>query len=627
MLSMRFLQNKKTYLSYNNFRKKIFSQLAPKESESILYLLPWLMSVNHPSVPGYVKDIDKPFMVYGIDKEKDVFKRETVFKNMFRVKKEGTLLRYSADMNLIHGIYTIGSVGTISQTSRSDCDIWICIDRKTLDEKTVSQFNQKVNLIKDWFDANLKMPVFFFVSDLDDIRNCNYGNVGAESSGSTQKNILKEEFYRTSILICGKIPLWWICYDEGKAVSYSQLLDEYNRDVFGDYDCIDLGNIETIAPGEYLGAALWQFNKSLTHPLKSIIKMLLLEMLLASSREEMLCHQFRDSILSQTEKSGFTDPSMFTMEAVLNHNQDTDAQTFEFIKKCFYLRYEIRFHSKNITMKETLTKELFKKYSISREDIGRLNDFSMWPLHEQTEFGDRVLSILLNIYKRIGTLQHGTAQGIDPQDLTIIGRKLSSCLEKKPNKINIMQKPIENSTFPVLTFRYEGKRWQVHPYKDPSKSIVESPDIVYCIAYLVWNDIYLPENIRMTPNPTAVNIQEIMNLAKRIRDLFGIYNITTIDFENFLKPEKTTRMLVVVSFEHDGNENGLNDFCILYQNNWGELFEEKIDSKSHLRNFFDTHREKFTNVDVNYYIQRNSRYYEKTIERTKRSISQIIPDH
>jgi len=627
MLPSRFLQNKQIYISYNNFRKKTFSQLAPKDSEAILYLLPWLLSVNHPAVPGYVKDTEKPFKVYGVDTNKEILKRETVFKTMFGIKKEGTHLRYSTKVNIIHGIYTIGSVGTISQTSRSDCDIWICIDRQALDEKATGEFNKKVNLIKDWFDAHLKMPVYFFVSDLDDIRSCNFGSVSDESCGSTQRNILKEEFYRTSIMICGKIPLWWVCHDDDRPVDYHQLLDEYDRDVYGDNDFIDLGNMESVERGEYVGAALWQFNKSLTHPLKSIIKMLLLEMLIVSPRKELLCHQFRHSILSQGVSPVYADPSMFTMEAILAHNEGINAASFEFIKKCFYLRYEIKLSSNNVTLKEILTKELYQKHPIAKEEILRLNRFSGWPLHEQTEFGGRVLSLLLNIYKRIQTLQDGATQGIDGRDLTIIGRKLSSCLEKKANKIPIMHKPIENPDLPVLIFHNDEKKWHVHPHKEPSRFIVASPDIVYCLAYLVWNDIYFSGNVRMNPNPTPVTLQEIMSLAKKMREIFGVYDITTVDFGNFLQHEKTTKILVVVSFEGASNKNDAAEFCVLYQNNWGELFEKRIGSPDHLKDFFDVHRAAFSHAEVNYYIQRSSQYYEKTIERTKRTISHIISNN
>ena len=118
---------------------------------------------------------------------------------------------------LIEGLYTIGSVGTVSQTPGSDCDIWVCIDKKGFTQKAWQQINQKLNLIKDWMDAHLVAPVYFFISDVHEIRMNRFGRVDAESSGSAQQNTLKEEFYRTCISICGKIPLWWLCFDREAA--------------------------------------------------------------------------------------------------------------------------------------------------------------------------------------------------------------------------------------------------------------------------------------------------------------------------------------------------------------------------------------------------------------------------
>ncbi len=627
MLSKTFLQNKKRYIAYNTFRKDIFTQLAPRDAEAILYLLPWMLSVNHPSVPGYVKEIKKPFQVFSIEKNRDITKRERNFKNSFNIKKEDSLLRFPADVNLIQGVYTIGSVGTVSQTSRSDCDIWICINKDSFDDKTFLQFTQKVNLIKDWFDANLKMPVFFFISDVEDVKSCNYGSIGHESSGSTQRNILKEEFYRTTVLICGRIPLWWVCNDDEGVTDYNQLVDDYKNERFGDYDFIDLGNLESVDRAEYFGAALWQFNKSLTHPLKSIIKMLLLEMLLVSPREELLCHQFRRFILSRKDNAGFLDPSMFTMEAVLKYNETIDPETFAFIKKCFYLRFDVKLLSNKLTLKENLCKEIFQTYSFKREDIYHLNEFSSWTFHEQTKFGDKVLALLLHIYKGITTLQRGITSGINPKDLAIIGRKLSSCLEKKQFKVPIINKPMENMNLPTLTFRYEGRRWQVNPASDSSLIIVDNPDLVSCVAYLVWNDVLLSSQVRMTPNPTPVTLQEIMSLSRRIKDIFSIYDMTAIDFDNFLMPEQIKKILLVVSFEGAQHNKDVNDFSLIYKNDWGELFVRRFRSPEKLKEFIDENSEKFKHVEINYYIQRSSQYYEKIIERTKRIVSQTILGH
>ncbi|MBW1758982.1 MAG: hypothetical protein JRI88_01430 [Deltaproteobacteria bacterium] len=130
MIQRILARNKKIYIKYNRFRKQVFSELAPKESETILYLLPWLLSINHPACPGYIADLERPFRVFNIDNENVIRKREPVFKQIFGIKRKKSFLTPSSKYYLIQGLYTIGSIGTVSQTSHSDCDIWVCFDKK-----------------------------------------------------------------------------------------------------------------------------------------------------------------------------------------------------------------------------------------------------------------------------------------------------------------------------------------------------------------------------------------------------------------------------------------------------------------------------------------------------------------
>ena len=231
MLPNTFAHNKKVYLAYNEFRKNIFSELAHRDSEAILHLLPWMLSVNDPAVPGYVPDLKKPIAVFGAATDRTLIARESTFKKRFDIKKSGAILKPVARASLIQGIYTIGSVGTISQTSSSDCDIWICIDDDQFDDKAREHLSQKVNLIKDWMDAHLKIPVYFFICDIDDIRRGHFGSLDDESSGSAQRNVLKEEFYRTSIRIAGKILLWWVCFDPDDDIDYETFAAQYEKDL------------------------------------------------------------------------------------------------------------------------------------------------------------------------------------------------------------------------------------------------------------------------------------------------------------------------------------------------------------------------------------------------------------
>lgn len=628
MLSSTLQNNKKRYLAYNNFRRKIFLTNSPKDGPVILYMLPWLLSVNQPSIPGYVEELKEPFHVFNIEGNKEISRHEASFKKTFGIKEEKSLINYTLRSLKIQGIYTIGSAGTVSQTSHSDCDIWICIDKSDFPVKALQQLNKKINLIKDWLDTRLKLPVYFFLSDVDDIRQCNFGNLDFESSGSAQKNVLKEEFYRTTILIEGKIPFWWVCFETDEIIDYDHAFAQNAGSDFGERDFIDMGNLTGVKLNEYFGASLWQFNKSLTHPLKSIIKMLQLKMFLEAPEEDLLCHKLRQVVLKGNDKAVFPDPSIFAMNAVLEYySQSAKEEYIEFIKKCFYLRFDIKLLSRTQSLKEEMAGEIFKKYKIERKDIYRLNEFESWQLQEKIAFGELMFQFLIEVYKDIVRIQKVKSGEIAPQDLTIIGRKLSSSLAVKEYKVPLLHTPTENIKLPVLTFFPSGRVWRVNSSDAQSLPVITNENIVFCIAYIVWNGIYDPAQTRMLPNQTAVTMQEIINLGRKIKDFFGSFDISGVHFANFLQKETVTKMLLIFSFENQKMNTNIQDFSIVYKNNWEELFVRKFTSMEKMKSFLENVGKTSRNVETHYYIQRNNVYYEKIIERTKNMVTQMLSNN
>lgn len=624
MLRSRFVQNKKAYLSYNRFRKKIFTELAQKDGETILYLLPWILSVNDPAVPGYVPELKRPIAVFGAAADHMLINREASFMKRFNMRERSPLRGASLPPSLIQGLYTIGSAGTISQTSASDCDVWVCIEKEDFDEEAKGHLLQKLSLIKDWMDSNLRMPVYFFLCDAEDIRHSVFGVVGGESSGSAQHNVLKEEFYRTSILISGKIPLWWVCFDPDERIDYRSFSSQYARGLFDEYDLIDLGPLDSVGQDEYFGAALWQLNKALTHPLKSVIKMLLLEMLLISQGEELLCNRFRDATLDRQAPLVFQDPSIFTLKAILQYNQGAHPGSLDFIKQCGYLRCDVKLYAKRQTLREELAKEIFDAYPLTREQVERLNVFAEWPLLEQLDYGGKIFHLLLNIYNRVMASQKEVVNRISHDDMTIIGRKLAACLEKKRSKVPLVHKPVPNLNLPALTFQSVEGGWRVGASGEAARPVVAGADIVCCIGYLVWNDLYETSGVRMTPNPTPVSIQEINNLARRIREIFGTFDITEVDFDHFLEEERVTKMLIIVNFEDPGRAHQMSDFSILFANHWGELFHQRFSSLYNFKKFIDRGGPIFARMEMHYYVKRSSLHYEKIIERSKKLVQQIL---
>jgi len=619
--------NKNIFLEYNRFRKKTFSQLAPKDSESILYLLPWMISVNHESVPGYMDSIKHNFRVFNIETDHEIRKKEPIFKKYFNIQSTAPILTMTSNDLLIEGIYTIGSAGTISQTPSSDCDIWICINKADYDSASYAQFLKKVLRIQNWMDDNLKMPVHFFVSDIEDIRRCNFGDVDCESCGSTQKKVLKEEFYRTTILIAGKVPLWWTSYDTQSPLTYGDVVQEFQSSPSVYYDLIDMGDLDFIDKEESFGAALWQLNKSLTHPLKSIIKMLLLKMFLESPDGDLLCHRFRSRILSQDRKPyDFVDPSIFTLIAVLDHTRNLDRDTYNLIMQCFYLRYEVKLYSRRITLREEKTLPLFKTYDLDRKTIYDLNRFNDWSYSAQVQFGKTIFMLLVQIYKDISDLARNVAGDVAPQDLTILGRKLSSSLKKKPNKVPILPRPLDTHNLPSLTVRFCEGIWQIFPGNESSTIICEKSDLVYCLAYLVWNGLYFPELLRMIPNRTFTTMPEMITLSKKIKKAFGTYDVSSIDFQNFLQPERTEKMLLVSNFAEDPDTPSLVSLRILTLNNWGELYIHSFPRPGRVISFLENLSNKPYDIEKFYYSPRNSRHGDKILEETKRLVASYLKD-
>ncbi|NNF99063.1 MAG: hypothetical protein HKM93_06770 [Desulfobacteraceae bacterium] len=613
-------RNQKIYTAYNTFRKKMFEELAAKDSDIILYLLPWLLSINEQALPGYIKDLERPFRIYGIDYAKDIRSREPAYKKRFGVRRAGTLLKPESEYHLIQGLYTIGSVGSVAQTTTSDCDIWICIEKDSFDRTAWLQLNRKVNLIKDWIDVNVRMPVYFFICDVEAIRECRFGNVDLESSGSTQQNVLKEEFYRTGLVICGKTPLWWVCRNPAAPIEYETLLKQIQGDGCWEYDLIDFGNIENIEKDEYFGAALWQLHKSLSRPLKSMMKIFLLKSLLDESGEQLLCNRFRDRIYNSQNLDSYPDFSLFTMESIVGHFQETDPDTADFLLQCYYMQCEINPYNTTQKTKNRLVKDFLKRFPLDRGKQLHLRKSTQWDFKTQVEFGNRIFKRLLSVFSGITSMVEGVVSDSDRKDLTILGRRISSYYSKKAKKVHLLQSPKGEINVSNITFNLNGDVWQLFA-DDINTPIIWSKNIVFLIAYIVWNGLFIPNGVHMRPNPSNVTLNEVLNLCDRIKSFFGGCSVWEVPFSNYLKKEAVNRMLVVLGHENSPWYAEKVEICPIYTNGYGEMYVDRLDSLKVLEQLLKSVTKQSTNIDISFYVQRNSTVFEKLIEKTRKRIA------
>lgn len=309
------------------------------------------------------------------------------------------------------------------------------------------------------------------------------------------------------------------------------------------------------------------------------------------------------------------------MNAILDYYGEIgNLGTQKLLKECFFLRCDIKPLSNRTPLKNQLAKELFRHHKIDIRRRIRLSHFKRWDFNAQINFGNRLFRLLLKSYRDISSSYSSIASGINKSDFTIIGRKILTGYQTKENKVRVIRKPIGNLNLPFLTLQLKESQWQLFSGNNKNVPLNVNTDILRIVAFIVWNGLFDPNKIRMEPNPASVTIQEVLNLGRKINDFLGAYDRLEVEFSKYLERERTSKILVVVSFERAYDEKDINDFCVIHINNWGEMFVERMNSPRKLESFFQKVCTGRWLPEINYYVQRNSTYYEKIINRTKRLI-------
>ncbi len=271
--------------------RRIAGELRPNQ-RGVIDLLPLMFHINHPTLPGFVNS-KTPAGIADYSPGQGALNAAGKISRSFSYKKRARR-RYQ-----IHGIYLMGSIGSIAHASGSDLDIWVCHD-SALKSEELEQLREKASRIEQWAEE-ISLEVHFFIMDVDAFRKGRLDSLSHESSGTAQPHLLLEEFYRTGVLAAGRYPAWWLVPPEEEA-NYSSYIEMLFHKRFVDpIDCIDFGGLSSLPTGEFLGAAHWQLYKGIDSPYKSILKLLLTESYAQSYPDiNWLCQGAKTSIYAAT---------------------------------------------------------------------------------------------------------------------------------------------------------------------------------------------------------------------------------------------------------------------------------------------------------------------------------------
>lgn len=514
-------------------------------------------------------------------------------KNYLRVDK---LLLLPGKECHIEALFTIGSIGTIAQSSDSDLDYWVCVDRSRMGEDAVELLKLKLESIERWARLRFGTELHFFVVDPESVREGRFGGSDFESSGSAQGMILKEEFYRTMILVAGKIPFWCVLptWTDNR---YYQLLYSIATRFYEDY--LDLGNVSSIPVGEYFGASMWQLFKSLTSPYKSVMKMALLEKYIHEGKKGLLlCNRLKGRWVSGKNHFRRQDPYILLFDEIRDYYQQQGKEDIaSLVTLCFFLKLGIRsekhLEQSVFNTRKLMVDECVERYGWDRNQVFDLGHFDEWSYEKILELSRQVNGYMIETYHRLGKmLNHSPDMEtmITSQDLTILGRKMFVQFSSHPFKVKTLPHVARGRTLFKQLFLYYRQAprtkpvWDVYPYYD-KKAMVESNQwavlkdvdhIEEVAAWVIHNGIYQSgTRFNILPNPSSVSAQDFQDLLKDMNEFFVFGEGDSMPPELYLESFNMFRLYIIANFTQTRKSDRIVEYAAVYMTTWGEMFCRK----------------------------------------------------
>ncbi|UZP67843.1 class I adenylate cyclase [Desulfovibrio mangrovi] len=490
----------------------------------------------------------------------------------------------------VDAIYTIGSVGSIAMTSDSDIDYWISLDPKTSDSKTLKALSTKLERISEWAEQAFGLETTFFVMNRNAIISNDFGISDKESSGSAQALLLKEEFYRTALKVCGRDLAWWAMPPNADAQKHAEQLEQLAALPFHSGDCfVDFGLVEAIPAEEYFGAALWQIVKAFKNPFKSVMKLGILEAYLSRPETPLLCESIKHHVVQGNRKVLKTDPYVTLMRTLQEHYQTSgnrDAATLLQTAFMAKLNASGTGRSAENRLLDTLRTRAIKELYGTETQI-RQHDFLQAKL-----LGDKLNTFFLKSYASLQQkleAQQITAR-ISPEDVTRLGRKIFAAFAPQADKVtrlpfvNSMGRTIRELMFKKDTTPGKKKKWiamglpqGVASRRESFLEVKTESDPIRLIAWIVANGLFYPGmhvEVDMSMSPIAA--QDISSLLQGLYEFFPKSALET-DTEETLKSEKILKAYLAPNFALPRDTTVHKQLSVVYVTNWGEMFCKTVD--------------------------------------------------
>jgi adenylate cyclase class 1 len=428
------------FLKINQGRLQRAMEALSTRQQLVLKLLPLLLHVNHPLLPGYVS-ASTPAGLSGFEPDDDSLAEVQRLTRSFVYKP-----RRGQGAAPLHGLFLMGSLGTVAQAEQSDMDLWLC-HASNLTVQELQDLRKKCDLLESWAATQGAEVHVFLVDPQRFIQGAREAQLTSDDCGTTQHYLLLDEFYRTAIWLGGRTPIWWLVpvYEENRYHDYCRTL--LSKRFVREDDVLDLGHLAQIPPQEFVGAGMWQLYKGIESPYKSALKLLLTEVYASEHpKVECLALRFKQSVFEGRLDLDELDPYIVVYRRLEEYlGNRGDRERLELVRRCLYLKVNKKIsrppaRGRSKSWQRLLLERLTAEWGWETRQLAVLDSRSQWKVR-QVAAERRVLVNELTYSYRFLTQFARSAQvgsSLNHRDLNVLGRRLYAAFERKAGKVEFI---------------------------------------------------------------------------------------------------------------------------------------------------------------------------------------------
>ncbi len=533
--------------------------------QNYIQLIPLLFHINHPTLPGFVSS-DTPAGLPNFDPSREALNAARKLSRSFSYKGR------AYHKYLIQGLYLMGSSGTIGHTRSSDFDFWLCYDPK-LNRVDIDLLQEKATHIET-FGAGLGLEIHIFIMDVESFRRGDKAALSCDSSGSTQHDLLLEEFYRSGLLLAGRYPLWWLVPPDQESNYHSYAAKLLEQRFVDDREVLDFGGLDELSADEFFGAALWQLFKGIESPYKSVLKILLMESYTQDfPSPRWLAQQTKLAIYEgETDLSNLDAYIMMyrQLERYLEARNEPDRLAL--VRRSLYFKVG-RPLSQLSSLQHWRDKDiaaLTKEWGWSKKELAVLDSRSEWKINAVLKERSVLVKELSHSYRLLTDFVRTQAGSnpIKPGELNLIGRKLYTALERRPGKIDrinpgISQNMLEPKISIHLSLSSSGEavwmmfRGEVDVLERPEHKVIKAaPCLLELLTWCHINQICDNKTtILLYPESGPVTLRELRAMLKVLQQLYPDHQLPESPLEALAESPRLRSIVLVVNVGIDPMES------------------------------------------------------------------------